>query len=122
MTDTPIEEPQDGEYWVVVRLYDGVRAVAVATTIGLGMNWTLLDELAPDSDVVPVFRVDLQPEALMVGAWYAVVDPHTRKQSTAKLVAVRFGDKIAHGWQDGEGEVPVPEGARYPIRRTAGPS
>ncbi len=52
-------EPADGEYWVVLRLADNTRAVAVATQIGTDISWVLLDELADPSDVEPLFRVDL---------------------------------------------------------------
>ena len=57
------EKPADGEYWVVLRLADQTRAVAVAQQIGMEVSWVLLDELADPSAIEPLFPVDLYADS-----------------------------------------------------------
>ena len=110
-----IEPPADGEYWVVIRVEGGERAVAHATQVGLDLQWVLLDELAEASDVIPVFKVALMPVPLRVWEWYVVVDPATRQRSTARLIPLTPFQDGKLGWDVAELADAVPQNACYPL-------
>ena len=76
------EKPADGEYWVVLRLADQTRAVAVAQQIGMEVSWVLLDELADPSAIEPLFPVNLYADRAGPSEHHGEeADPHDQSQA-----------------------------------------
>ena len=107
--------PADGEYWCVIRIADGTRAVAHATLIGRALHWVLLDELADPTDVYPVFKVELQPHTLQCWQYYVAIDPQTRERMVARLVPLEAFEDGPLGWDVADREEPLKQAELYPL-------